>query len=135
MTEPIGGFDPLLIAACGMNCGICRAHLRERNPCRGCREAAQNRPPTRVHCQLRCCSERRGQFCDCPDVPCARLHRLDERYRARFGTSPLENLASIRDRGMGRFLEDEHRRWVSDGLVLCVHDGRRYPAHGERAAR
>ncbi|MDD1654062.1 MAG: hypothetical protein LUQ64_05905, partial [Methanomicrobiales archaeon] len=26
-------FDDTIIAPCGMNCGVCRAHLRGKNPC------------------------------------------------------------------------------------------------------
>jgi hypothetical protein len=38
----IGGTMPTriskeLIAPCGMNCAICKAYLRQRNPCNGCR--------------------------------------------------------------------------------------------------
>jgi hypothetical protein len=30
-----------LVAPCGMNCGICRAYLREKNKCPGCRVITQ----------------------------------------------------------------------------------------------
>jgi hypothetical protein len=44
--------------------------------------------------------------------------------------SEVENLECIRDHGIDRFLEREHRRWVSRQGVLCVHDRRYYPRRG-----
>jgi hypothetical protein len=52
-----------LIAPCGMNCAICKAFLRQQNPCHGCSNAEQNRPRTRLHCRLRICEKRSGRFC------------------------------------------------------------------------
>lgn len=124
-------FEPELIAPCGMNCGVCRAHLRSRNPCRGCGEAGQPLPKSRANCRMRLCENRTGRFCyDCADFPCDRLKHLDRRYRARYGMSEIENLECIRDHGMERFLERERERWVADGRVLCVHDKNYYPVRG-----
>ncbi len=120
-----------LVAPCGMNCGVCRAHLRERNPCRGCNLADQNRPKTRENCHLRLCGSRTGPFCfDCAEYPCARLERLDARYRARYGMSEVENLEFIRDHGLAAFVELERRRYVTGESVRCVHDGKRYRPRG-----
>jgi hypothetical protein len=127
MSSP--AFDETLIAPCGMNCGVCRAYLRPKNPCHGCREAEQNLPKSRVNCRMRMCRERTGRFChDCAGFPCDRLKRMDRRYRNRYGMSEIENLTCIRDHGMGRFLENERARWVSERGVLCVHDRRYYPS-------
>ena len=120
-------FDDTSIAPCGMNCGICKAHLRQNNPCHGCNDAEQNRPKTRVNCQLRLCNKRKGKFCyDCSEFPCDRLKRLDTRYRTRYGTSEIENLEYIRDKGLREFIEKEHTRWVCTEGVLCVHDKNYY---------
>jgi hypothetical protein len=117
-----------LIAPCGMNCGICRAHLRPNKPCPGCRLIGPDHPKTRVLCQLRLCERRTGTFCySCLEFPCDRLKRLDNRYRARFGMSEIENLEYIRDNGLDSFIEKEYRRWVTDAGVLCVHDKKIYP--------
>ncbi len=122
-------FEPELIAPCGMNCGVCRAYLRSRNPCRGCGEAPL--PKSRANCRMRLCENRTGRFCyDCVDFPCDRLKHLDRRYRARYGMSEIENLECIRDHGMERFLESERERWVADGCVFCVHDTNYYPIRG-----
>ncbi|HVP93818.1 MAG TPA: hypothetical protein VMS89_01455 [Methanoregulaceae archaeon] len=40
--------------------------------------------------------------------------------------SETENLEYIRDNGMEKFIEKEHRRWVSDDGILCVHDRKYY---------
>jgi hypothetical protein len=116
-----------LIAPCGMNCGICKAFLRLRTPCLGCRYAEQNWPKTRMNCRLRLCEKRNGRFCyDCPEFPCDRLKHLDNRYRTRYGMSEIENLEYIRDKGMDQFLDDERKKWVSNRGVLCVHNKKYY---------
>jgi hypothetical protein len=116
-----------LIAPCGMNCGICRAFLRQHNPCHGCNNAEQNKPKTRVHCRLRACIKRSGRLCCCCAVfPCDRLRRLDLQYRTRYGMSQIENLEFIRDNGIKRFLEQERKRWMGEVGVFCVHDKKYY---------
>ena len=116
-----------LIAPCGMNCALCKAHLRLRNPCHGCRDAEKNRPKTRLHCRLRVCDKRTGEFCcECTEFPCDRLKRLDLRYRKRYGMSEIENLEYIRKHGMNKFLKNEAKRWLSDLGLFCVHDRNYY---------
>lgn len=130
MDAPI--FGEALIAPCGMNCGVCRAYLRDRNRCDGCAAPGGTRPQYCETCRIRLCEERGGPFCfDCASFPCDRLRRLDRRYRARYGMSEVENLECIRNHGLGRFLENEHRRWVSGEGVLCVHDAKYYPPRGD----
>jgi hypothetical protein len=36
--------------------------------------------------------------------------------------SEIESLTYIRDNGMKKFMEEEHRKWVLDKGILCVHD-------------
>ena len=118
-----------LIAPCGMNCGICRAHLRQTNPCHGCNNAEQNKPKTRAHCRLRLCNKRKGDFCfDCIEFPCDRLRHLDDRYRTQYGMSEIENLNYIREKGIKKFLEKEREKWVCKQGVFCVHDKKYYTA-------
>ena len=112
-----------LIAPCGMNCGVCKAFLREHNPCHSCNDAERNKPKTRVHCRLRLCEKRAGKFCcDCAEFPCDRLGRLDRRYRTRYGMSQIENLECIRDKGIRKFLANERKKWICEEVVFCVHD-------------
>ena len=125
-------FDPAIIAPCGMNCGICSARLRERRTCHGCNDADHDRPKYCATCRLRLCDRREGAFCfACAEFPCARLKRLDRRYRTRYGMSEIENLECIRDHGMAEFLEREHARWISDEGVLCVHNRKKYRRGGD----
>jgi len=116
-----------LIAPCGMNCGICKAYLRENNPCHGCNKAQENKPKTRVNCRLRVCRKRTGKFCcHCPEFPCDRLRHLDKRYRTRYGMSEIENLEFIRKNGIRKFVAAERKRWVTEQGIFCVHDKQYY---------
>ncbi len=116
-----------LIAPCGMNCGICKAHLREHNPCHGCYRARENKPKTRANCRLRVCDKRTGKFCcDCREFPCDPLRHLDHRYRTKYGMSEIENLDFIRENGIRKFVTAERKRWISDKGVFCVHDRKHY---------
>ncbi len=107
-------FEAKLIAPCGMNCMVCRAYLRQNNPCLGCNVAGQKMPKTRARCVIRLCKKRNGPFCyDCGEFPCDQLLRLDRRYRTKYGMSEIENLEKIRDRGMKYFLQEECKKRIS----------------------
>ena len=119
--------DATLIAPCGMNCGLCMGHLREKNRCAGCNGDDAGKPRYCVTCRIRNCDEIKasaGEFCfECSRFPCARLRQLDKRYRTKYGMSMLENLASIRELGLERFVASERERWRCPecGGVVCVH--------------
>ena len=114
-----------LIAPCGMNCGICKAYLRSKNPCHGCMNLEEDRP--RAHCRLRACTKREGRFCcHCPEFPCERLRHLDTRYRTKYGMSEIENLEFIRKNGIRKFVAAERKRWISACGIFCVHDKQYY---------
>jgi hypothetical protein len=116
-----------LVAPCGINCGVCRGHLRTNDPCPGCRHIGSAQPKSRLQCQLRLCRKRQGKFCcDCAEFPCDKLKKLDARYRKKYGMSEIENLEYIRDNGIRKFVARECARWLSDQGVLCVHDRKRY---------
>jgi hypothetical protein len=122
-------FTRKLIAPCGINCGVCLGYLREKNRCHGCREAEQNEPATRYNCVIRNC-KKRGEFCspkECDNFPCARLKRLDKRYRERYDMSELENLKMIREEGIEAFLKDQEKKYLSPEGVYCVHRKCRFP--------
>jgi hypothetical protein len=40
--------------------------------------------------------------------------------------SEIENLEHIRDNGMDSFIEKEHKMWVSDNGILCIHEKKYY---------
>lgn len=122
-----------MIAPCGMDCAVCRGHLRDKKPCAGCNHPDENMPGYCISCKMRNCKERKGKYCfDCKDFPCDRLKRLDERYRAKYGMSEIENLEFIRDKGVDKFLEFERKRWEKDGGIFCVHDKKIYKEKNER---
>jgi hypothetical protein len=114
-----------LIAPCGINCGVCMAHLREKNRCQGCRNISKG-VKTRVFCKIKLCKERKGKYCDCDRFPCDRLKKLDKRYRKKYSMSEIENLELIRSKGVNSFLRSERKRWQSKRGILCVHDKKHY---------
>jgi len=106
-----------LIAACGMNCGLCIGFLREKKPCGGCfKKDDENKPKvcrscTIVNCELLADTE--SGFCyDCKKYPCTRLKSIDKRYRTNYGMSMLDNLDFIKNNGIEKFLESEQNRWT-----------------------
>lgn len=116
-----------LIAPCGMNCGLCRAYAREKDPCPGCRGDDSGKPKTRVFCRIKTC-EKLGKsgvrYCfGCDRFPCDRLKHLDERYRTRYGMSMVANLMQIKKFGVRQFMRSEKETWTCPkcGQLLCVH--------------
>jgi len=99
--------DNNLIAPCGMNCGICMAYLRKKNKCNGCRAINTWNPKTRVECKIKNCSSLNTsgrEFCyECEQYPCKLLKNMDIRYRTKYKMSVIENLESIRDKGLESF--------------------------------
>ena len=115
-----------LIAPCGMDCALCIAHLRKNNPCQGCRQAEQNKPKTRIKCQLRTCPKRKGKYCfKCAEFPCDRLKHLDKRYRTFYRMSMLANLETIQQKGIKEFLKAEKKKWQCKKCagLICCHNG------------
>jgi len=109
--EPFSNY--LLIAPCGMNCGICMAYLRERNKCPGCRDFSTDKAKTRLACKIKNCAKTVNGFCyECEDFPCKKLAQLDKRYRTKYSMSMIENQLTIKNTGMERFLESEKAKWT-----------------------
>ena len=105
----------ILIAPCGMNCGICIGYIREKNKCPGCNIESQKKPQHCMSCIIKNCEylqESQSGFCyACEKYPCRRLKQLDKRYRAKYHMSMLENLAYIKQYGLEKFVKNEDRRW------------------------
>jgi hypothetical protein len=120
-------FDPAMIAACGMDCTLCSANTREKRQCAGCNGEDAGKPNYCVTCPIKFCAEPRtgatGLCFECAKYPCARLRRLDKRYRGRYGMSMLENLERIREGGLEAFMDFERERWKCPecGETICVH--------------
>lgn len=117
-----------MLAACGMNCGICMATLlRKYGKCPGCRGGNKDKSPSCIKCVIKKCAffrNSKSKFCySCPKYPCARLKHLDKRYRTKYGMSMIENLANIKKQGLKRFVKEEEKRWACPkcGGVICVH--------------
>ncbi len=128
-TQPPDLSAEELIAPCGLNCAVCWAHLRTRNSCPGCRADDARKPKTRFRCKIKNCQAGLGNrnalpsCAGCAALPCEPLSHLDQRYRARYCTSPIANLQAIGTRGMRRFLHEEAARWTCSncGARLCMH--------------
>lgn len=118
-----------LIAPCGMNCGICRAYLREKKKCPSCRGSNENKSFSCVNCRIKNCDELKKynlKFCfECEKFPCVRLKQLDKRYRTKYNMSMLENLENIQKFGIIEFVKNEKLRWTCSkcGGIICVHRG------------
>lgn len=118
-----------LIAPCGINCAVCIAYLRDKNPCPGCRADDAGKSKARLTCKMKTCPEIEGkgnEYCyQCGEFPCKRLGKLDERYRKSYHMSLVENLEEIRDSGLENFLEKEKERWTCTrcGGTISVHRG------------
>lgn len=120
--------DALLIAPCGLNCGLCRAYLRPKNKCPGCRASDATKPITRTRCKIKTCETfKQGTvvFCgDCAHFPCQNLLNLDQRYRLKYHLSLIENLKNIKELGLVKFLADEKIKWTCAhcGGTICIHN-------------
>lgn len=116
-----------LIAPCGLNCRLCRAYIRDRQPCPGCRGEDTKKSKSCVACKIKNCEKMVGgeiKFCfDCDEFPCTRLTHLDKRYRTYYGTSAIENLKSINKIGVRNFVKNENDKWSCPecGAMLCMH--------------
>ncbi len=116
-----------LIAACGMNCGICVGHLREKKPCGGCYKLdCENKPKQCRSCNIVNCeslAKTDSGFCfDCEQYPCTRLKRLDKRYRTNYGMSMIENLDYIQKYGLEKIKTVGDAYMAAGGLPFPSDD-------------
>lgn len=120
-------FEKFLIAPCGMNCGTCIAYLREKNRCPGCRISSADKAVSVQRCIITKCvhlETTSSKFCyECEKYPCRRIKQLDKRYSTKYRTSFIENLATIKEKGIESFLEFESKRRTCPecGSVISVH--------------
>ncbi|MBU1048546.1 DUF3795 domain-containing protein [Candidatus Bipolaricaulota bacterium] len=117
----------ILIAPCGMDCGLCSGYLRAKKNCPGCNGGDADKPSYCITCRIAHCEELAAsgtRFCGtCGQFPCKRLKQLDKRYRGKYGMSMIENLGIIREIGLDGFIEREKTRWTCPecGRLICVH--------------
>ncbi len=123
-----------LIAPCGMNCRLCWGHIRERNRCPGCRvieNQESEKSKYRNRCRIRNCEKIANgemKYCSdsCDKYPCFRLKQLDQRYRAKYGMSMINNLKTINEFGIRHFVRSEKEKWICPDCdeMICVHKPR-----------
>ncbi len=119
----------LIIAPCGMNCGICMAYLRDKNKCPGCRGEDTGKSKSCLNCNIKNCEELKNnhlEYCfSCAQFPCAGIKHLDKRYRMKYAMSMIENLENINILGIRKFIKNEKARWTCSecGGTFCVHKG------------
>lgn len=114
--------DDMLVAPCGMNCNICKSHLRRYRACSGCNAENHDRPPCVFHkCEMLKNTDS-GLCLECEQYPCKTLQKADAKHRGRDGVSMIENLEYIREHGMAAFLKMEEEKWKCPecGGVVCV---------------
>ena len=116
-----------MIAPCGINCKLCRAHLRKRNQCVGCNSRG-NKPNHCLRCKIRNCrmKARKSDFCfECKKFPCEMIKHLDDRYRAKYATSVIANLNDIKKNGTEKFARKQLKKYTcSCGGLICMHTGK-----------
>lgn len=118
-----------LIASCGMNCSLCIAFRRDKKKCKGCNGPDTDKPVHCVKCRIKNCDmirQSNSKLCyECSSFPCRRLRKLDERYKANYSMSMIENLRQIEQLGMDDFIKNEAEKWTCKtcGGVICVHRG------------
>ena len=116
-----------LIAPCGMNCQLCRAYVRVKKACPGCRSSDNSKSKSCIECHIKNCEKIVSggiSYCfECDRFPCVRLVHLDRRYRTKYGMSMIENLSAVKNLGIKQFIENEIKRWACPecGGLLCVH--------------
>jgi hypothetical protein len=119
--------NPILVAPCGINCRLCMAYGRDKNPCPGCRIDDPDKHPTCVNCKIKNCAKLVAggfQYCfECDDFPCERITHLDNRYRTKYATSPIDNLLTIQRIGVRKFTQFDIQRWTCPkcGAVISMH--------------
>ena len=119
--------SPMLIAPCGINCRLCRAYVRDKKACQGCRGENTFKSNACATCLIKNCEKMvKGKFeyCfECDEFPCARLTHLDKRYRTKYGTSAIENLINIKKFGIRNFVKNENKKWTCPecGAMICMH--------------
>lgn len=122
-------FSEDLIAPCGINCSTCivffgytmNGNVRKKK-CNGCRIENKKCAFLKKGCSKLAKGE--VDFCfECDDFPCENLNKLDADYRKRYNMSLIDNLLSIKEKGIDSFLLSEESRWKCPecGEKMCCH--------------
>jgi hypothetical protein len=125
--DTLVNFKREMIAPCGINCGTCIGHLRDKNKCCGCWPETGFKPYHCSACSIKNCeylNNTTSGFCyDCEKFPCQRLKQLDKRYKNKYHISLIQNQLKVKEIGMENFLAAENTKWTCPvcGSVLSVH--------------
>ncbi len=124
----------LIIAPCGMNCGICSGYLaltynvKQKNIkipyCAGCRIRDKKCAFLKKQCDK--LLNNKIKYCfECEDFPCKNLQGIDKRYKTYFRMSMIENLENIKKEGIKKFLIEQKKKWACKkcGGTICCHNG------------
>ena len=115
-----------LIAPCGINCRLCRAHIRNIKACPGCRDDIF-KSKSCVACLIKNCEKLINgcfKYCfSCDELPCAQISHLEKRYTSKYGVSVLHNLKEIQTNGIRSFVRNENKKWICSncGEIICMH--------------
>jgi hypothetical protein len=130
------------LAPCGIDCAACYARLREKRPCEGCLGPESSLPEDCRSCEIKACARRKGflRCFDCDAFPCARIVRIDKRYRRVYGVDLIGNGAKAKAIGLPAFMAAEARRWrcpacggiVSQHRGTCSECGRESPGEKKK---
>jgi hypothetical protein len=123
-----------LIAPCGMNCALCSGYLANKYNikekgikmpyCTGCRPRDKICAFLKKSCKL--LLDKKIKYCyECGKFSCDGLKTIDKRYRERYRMSMIDNLNFIREKGIGKFLLSERKKWQCPGCgeFICCHNG------------
>jgi hypothetical protein len=120
-----------LIAPCGMNCAVCSRYLShihnlKRRQCIGCRPRNERCAYLFGKCKgMNHTAKGDAAFCfECADYPCAQINRVDDRYRKNYHMSLKENLAFIKSKGIGKFIEEQYKKYRCSrcGGLISIHN-------------
>jgi len=127
MTRKLTKTNSTLIAPCGLNCRLCRAYVRNKKACPGCRGGDSFKSKTCATCPIKNCGkliEGSFKYCfSCDEFPCAQVNHLEKRYKSNYGVSVLDNLMAIQKNGISSFVRNENKKWLclKCGDMICMH--------------
>ena len=121
-----GEIAETMLAPCGIDCGVCYVHLKNKKPCLGCWGQDDSKPQHCRQCKIKVCAMEQGiDFCSsCSSFPCAIIKRLDKSYRQRYQVSLVDNALRQKRVGAKQHLSEEREKWmcVDCGGVISLHD-------------
>ena len=117
--------DDHFFAPCGVNCFVCYAHLKARNPCNGCLGSDVHKPERCINCRIKHCTRSKSiTYCyACDEYPCQSIKNLEKSYTKRYGVSLIANSEMVEKIGISAFQNQEKNKWTcfACGGVVTQH--------------